>query len=175
MKQLILKNFGFAVLLGSVLFFSGCLFESPSKEFVVNSNKQNSGFFKEELSTNEKSFQKEEQSEDAVTSGNIAANIIVETPKIGDILQNPIFIQGKARVFENTVHVDIKKENGEVMISEIATAKAKNAGEFGEFEIQIRFYFRNTKTGFVEVYSLSPKDGSRENLVNIPVEFAVLK
>lgn len=153
-----------------ILFLPGCLFESPEKTLVVNTIEGSSDFREEERTEKEPSVFEEKEdakNEEVVTS----ENIIVQTPRPGTILASPISITGKARVFENTVHVDIKKENGEVMISEVATAKVKDVGEYGEFDIQIRFYFRNTQKGFIEVYSLSPKDGSRENLVSIPVNF----
>lgn len=102
------------------------------------------------------------------------ANIIISSPKAGDVLSSPFEINGKARVFENAVNIDVKREDGSIVISEIAIVHANDVGEFGDFSLNLGFQFKETRNGTIEIYSLSPKDGSKENLIVIPVEFKVL-
>lgn len=171
--------------LASILFLSGCLFRKPSQDNVS----QNS-FFSEKSQLSDKSQinsaadeDNSGGSEEAVKdkgssdteSDDVAylqgPNIIVESPTKNELLSSPIVVSGKARVFENTVNVDVKKEDNEVLISEVVNVHPIPKDSFGEFSVNIYFQFFNTDKGSIDVYSISAKDGSKENLVNIPVRF----
>ncbi len=101
----------------------------------------------------------------------IDENIRVTSPKPNDKLTSPFVVVGEARVFENVVNVRVTNTKGEAFINETAYAKAPDAGQFGPFSINLSYKFKNTKEGFVEVYSKSAKDGSEQDLVRIPVIF----
>lgn len=98
-------------------------------------------------------------------------NILVDEPLPGATVSSPFTVSGEARVFEGTVLIQVTNINGEVLIDELATAHAPDVGKFGSFKITLSFQFSSTKDGFVEVFSESARDGSRENLVKIPVKF----
>ncbi|MDO8582236.1 MAG: Gmad2 immunoglobulin-like domain-containing protein [bacterium] len=101
----------------------------------------------------------------------VSENIRVTSPKSNDALTSPFVVVGEARVFENVVNVRVTNEKGEAVINETAYAKASDAGQFGPFSVNLSYKFKNTKEGFVEVYSKSAKDGSEQDLVRIPVRF----
>ncbi len=98
-------------------------------------------------------------------------NLRVSSPVPNAVLTSPFVVAGEARVFENVVNVRVTNAKGEAFITETAYAKAPDAGQFGPFSINLAYKFRNTKEGFVEVYHASPKDGSDQDLVRIPVKF----
>lgn len=99
-------------------------------------------------------------------------NIIVEKPLPNSTITSPFEIIGQARVFEGTVLVRVKNQNGATVIpAQIAAAHAKNADEFGAFKITLSYQFYNTKEGVIEVFSQSAADGSEINMVVIPVKF----
>ena len=101
----------------------------------------------------------------------IDENIRVTSPKPNETVTSPFVVVGEARVFENIVNVRVTNAAGEAFINETAYAKAPDVGQFGPFSINLSYKFKNTKEGFVEVYSKSAKDGSDEDLVRIPVKF----
>ncbi len=98
-------------------------------------------------------------------------NIRVTSPKPGDTVTSPFIVSGEARVFENQLTVRISNSAGTKLIDQPVTARAKDAGEFGPFKVNMHYQFKNTKDGFVEVFNHSAKDGSIENMVKIPVKF----
>ena len=107
----------------------------------------------------------------ATEDGNPDANIRVSSPQPDAKLTSPFLVTGEARVFENMLSVRVTNKDGKAFINESVYAKAKDVGEFGVFSINLSYAFRNTKEGFVEVYSKSAKDGSEQDLVRIPVIF----
>ncbi len=86
-------------------------------------------------------------------------------------MSSPFIVEGEARVFENKLTVRLSNSLGTALIDQPVTARAKNLGEFGLFKVNMHYQFKNTKEGFVEVFNHSAKDGSIENLVQIPVKF----
>jgi putative hemolysin len=98
-------------------------------------------------------------------------NIIVKNPVANAKLTSPFKVEGTARVFENQVNVRVKGKDGKVLIQEPVIVKSPEPGEWGDFSITLSYDFNLTKEGTVEVYSISAKDGSEENLVGIPVKF----
>lgn len=98
-------------------------------------------------------------------------NLRVSSPTPNATVTSPFVVAGEARVFENVVNVRVTNTKGESFINETAYAKAGDAGQLGAFSINLSYKFKNTKEGFVEVYHKSPKDGSEQDLVRIPVKF----
>lgn len=101
----------------------------------------------------------------------INENIRVTSPKPNETLMSPFLVVGEARVFENVVNIRVTNTKGDVFVQETAYAKAPDAGQFGPFSVNLTYKFKNTKEGFVEVYHASPKDGSDQDLIRIPVKF----
>lgn len=120
------------------------------------------------------------------------ANIVVTSPKAGDVVSNPIIVTGRARVFENTVNYRLRQAGVPVNVSEIfagfTTAHAPDIGLFGNFSLKIpilptldakavgQIVIDPTPGSLIiEVFNYSAKDGSIENLVQIPVTLASTK
>lgn len=104
-------------------------------------------------------------------SGDEEINILVDTPEQGDVLSSPFVVSGEARVFENVLIVQVTNQTGKALIKETVKAHPADVGQFGPFKITLSYSFSQTKEGFVEVYSESARDGSKQNLVKIPVKF----
>jgi len=99
-------------------------------------------------------------------------NIIVETPLPSSTVTSPFEISGQARVFEGTILVRVKNQDGKIVIpTQIVTAHGADAGEFGDWKIKVNYQFYATKEGIIEVFSESAKDGSEINMVEVPVKF----
>ncbi len=166
-----MKKFFLPLLFLGILVLPGCLFEEPSEVLPYEIPTENG-----EVKTAPE-IKNEELSVESIVPQEkniVSANIIVESPSAGDVLSSPFEISGRARVFENVLNVDVKKEDGTVVISEVVLVRANDIGEFGTFSLNLDFQFTQTRKGTIEIYSLSPKDGSKENMVVIPVEFKAL-
>lgn len=81
-------------------------------------------------------------------------------------------IVGEARVFENTYNWRVKDDAGTVIASGFGTANAPDIGQYGPFVVYATYSATPGETGTVEVYSLSARDGSEQDMVRIPVTFS---
>ena len=111
------------------------------------------------------------QSPTAIVSPAASSNIEIMTPKDRDMVSSPISVLGNARVFENVVSIRLIDDNGNVLASENVNANSPDVGKFGPFEASIAFNPPQTKSGLLEVYQMSAKDGSEIDKVSIPVIF----
>lgn len=98
-------------------------------------------------------------------------NIIVTRPTANALVGNPIIIQGEARVFENNLNYRLLDAQGHILTQGFTTADAPDIGEFGDFSITASYTPTQASTGTLEIFSLSPMDGSVINLVTAPVRF----
>jgi len=115
----------------------------------------------------EEGLEDEEEDEEPVKE----LNIKIDRPSDNEQLSSPFTVEGQAKVYENDVYVRVTSKDGRVLIEEQTTANYSDAGQWGDFDIDIDYEFSLTKEGYVEIYSLSAKDGSEENLIQIPVKF----
>lgn len=110
------------------------------------------------------------------------ANIGVSTPRADISAQSPLLVKGTARVFENVLQVrlkSIKKDKKGQIIEEVLAqtaveVKAPDVGQYGPFEISLKFSPPTTgdaSGGVLEVFSASAKDGSEINKLIIPLTF----
>jgi len=97
--------------------------------------------------------------------------IVVTMPTIGQSVTSPVIVAGTANVFEATVSVRVLDANGEVLATTFTTATC-GSGCRGDYGVGVRFRVAAEQPGTVQVYQLSPEDGSREHVVNIPVTLA---
>ncbi len=96
-------------------------------------------------------------------------NIVIEKPKLGDDINSPVRVSGKARVFEAQFLVRVKDNRGNILGQESVMASA-GAPEWGNFSLDLTFKQpEENTTGLVEAFDLSPKDGTEIDLVSIPV------
>ena len=98
-----------------------------------------------------------------------SGNILVETPWPGDTINNPVTVSGRALVFEGTASIRIKDANGTVLVN--TTTQAQSGTELSAFSKSVSYTNPTTATGTVEVFSISAKDGSEQDKVEIPVNF----
>lgn len=97
--------------------------------------------------------------------------IWVTDPKPGAQVTSPVTVRGDACVFEATVSIRVVTEDG-TKLAETHTNAAEGAPGRGPFSASVKFTPPPSGTrGFVEVYWASPKDGSEQDLVRIPVVF----
>ena len=88
-----------------------------------------------------------------------------------DAIASPVTISGQARVFENTVNIRVRNSASKILASTFTTAQSPDIGQYGAFSKSISFSTPGTATGFVEVYTLSAKDGSEIDKVITLVKF----
>ena len=98
--------------------------------------------------------------------------ITVTSPLRGDQIIPPLTIAGEASVFEATVTWRIVTASGTVVAqgNVLATVGAPLKGTFTTKVTFNQPYYG--EAGFVEVYEVSPKDGSVSDIVRVPVGIA---
>jgi len=121
------------------------------------------------------------------------ANITVFQPAANTVVSQEFQITGKARVFENVVSFRVKnKITGAVYNTGTTMTSAQNPGTFGDFSYTVRLPSNNSpesgdnillpsnkspKSGddlLLEIFQVSPKDGSDADKITIPVKFIPL-
>ena len=95
-------------------------------------------------------------------------NITVAKPSAKQEVRSPVTVEGRARVFEATVQVQVKDASGKPLASEFTTA-SKGAPEWGDYRVEVAYRVAARQEGVVEVYAPSAKDGSPQFLVAVPV------
>jgi len=96
--------------------------------------------------------------------------IWVYRPQPNQRVTSPLLVTGSARVFEATVQARLLTEGGSVLARGFGTATA-GAPERGDFEIRLEFSSPAADKGWLEVFWISPKDGSELDKVRLPVRF----
>ena len=94
--------------------------------------------------------------------------ILVEDPPIGERVSSPVHIGGTADVFEAVVSIAILDQNGKVIASTFTMATC-GTGCRGMWETDVAYDVSSTQRGTIRVYEVSAMDGSKINVVNIPV------
>jgi germination protein M len=97
--------------------------------------------------------------------------ILVETPAVGDTIKTPVRLTGTANTFEAAFVIDILDANGNLLQEQHATATS-GTGTRGTFDVTVPFKVDAQQDGKVVVFELSAKDGSKTNVVEIPVTLA---
>lgn len=94
--------------------------------------------------------------------------ITLSSPTVNAKLQSPVIIAGDASVFEAALQWRITDTGGRVIAEGIATASQGAPGR-GTYTVAVPYTVTRETVAFVEVYSRSPKDGSIDDLVRVPV------
>ena len=94
--------------------------------------------------------------------------ITVSQPIPGAEISSPVVIAGTADVFEATVSLRILDAAHHVLARDFTTATC-GTGCRGDYETSVSFDVDEAQDGTVEVWWDSPKDGSRQDVVSIPV------
>lgn len=98
-------------------------------------------------------------------------NITITSPKASAVVDSPILVTGRARIFENQFTVQVKNNAGTVVATAHVFTDAKDAGQFGNYSVKVPIPAGlATSTMTVEALSYSPKgDGSFEGYASVPV------
>jgi len=93
--------------------------------------------------------------------------IFVESPGAGAVLPDPFVLGGTASVYEGSFTAQLTDDSGRrvVRVSVQASMGAPARGAFRQTVV----YSTSAKHGTLTVYSESAEDGSRQNVVEIPV------
>lgn len=97
--------------------------------------------------------------------------ISISAPRVNERVGSPIIIRGDARTFENVVHYRLLDAQGKVVSEGYTTATAPDVGQFGPFRGELTYTATVDGEGTLEIYEESAKDGSRINVVSIPVRY----
>lgn len=101
----------------------------------------------------------------------VSGNISISMPQPDDQISSPVKVIGKARVFEAALTVRVLSEDDKDL-GKANIMASKGAPEFGDFSTEVSFGKpAGMNRGFVEALSYSAKDGSRINVVRVPVRF----
>jgi hypothetical protein len=87
--------------------------------------------------------------------------ITLKVPTINAKLTSPVTISGDASVFEANVQWRITDTSGRVL--------AEGLTSRGDFTITATYSVPRETVAFIEVFSVSPKDGKIDEIVRIPV------
>ncbi|OGO83114.1 MAG: hypothetical protein A2Y18_03755 [Clostridiales bacterium GWD2_32_19] len=95
----------------------------------------------------------------------------VEYPTPNAEISNPVTVKGKSNFFEANTRIRIKDEKGKILADTFTTAEGWMEKLF-PFSKEIAYKETTAKTGVIEVFESSPKDGSEINKVTVPVVFS---
>jgi hypothetical protein len=96
-------------------------------------------------------------------------NIIVTELLPGSELAGSFTVKGEARVWEATVQWEI--EDGHNLLDHGFVTATQGAPEWGTFEIKTEYRNPSSPNGMIILFTTSAKDGSRQDVVMIPVKF----
>lgn len=98
------------------------------------------------------------------------APIVVRQPQAYDLVNNPVQVAGVGTGFEGTFAARIRDANGNVLVQRTITAGGM--GIWGNFQVTLSFSgIPPTAQGTLEVFDVSPKDGSDQNTITVPITF----
>ncbi|MFU8851185.1 Gmad2 immunoglobulin-like domain-containing protein [Micromonospora sp. SL1-18] len=97
--------------------------------------------------------------------------IVVAAPAVGDRITSPVTVTGSAEVFEATVSVRVLDATGRE-IGTGFTLAACGSGCRGDYRVTVGYRRATAGPGTIEVYEVSARNGSRVNVVAIPVVMA---
>jgi hypothetical protein len=94
--------------------------------------------------------------------------ILVESPTIGQRVDNPVTVSGTANVFEATVSLRILNARGKEIARTFTTATC-GTGCRGDYSVSVAYQVDREQPGVIEVFESSAEDGRPINVVRIPV------
>ncbi|WP_134684748.1 LysM peptidoglycan-binding domain-containing protein [Brevibacillus migulae] len=101
-----------------------------------------------------------------------STNIVVSQPIPGTRIAPGQHLAGNARAFEATINYQIRDAMGRIVTQERAATTSQGAPAYGIFDVQLPFdQTPTTQTGILIVYTRSARDGSIQDLVEVPVVF----
>ena len=96
--------------------------------------------------------------------------ILVESPAPWQKVSSPLRVTGTSNTFEATFAYEIVDQAG-LVVAEGSGMATAGTGTWGTFDVTIPFDITREGIGALIVFEQSAKDGSRINLVEIPLDF----
>lgn len=96
-------------------------------------------------------------------------NIYVTSPVAGSTVTSPLVVFGFGRVFEQTLDLRVKDEDGNIVREGYAKTAAQDVGKFGPFRFDIFLPVLDSTAFSLEVFQYSSRDGSEQDLVSVPL------
>jgi hypothetical protein len=100
---------------------------------------------------------------------NFTNNLIVLTPGTGQTVHSPIAVSGYARLFEAAGNWELRGGSGTIIASGTFMAVSGTSDQFARFDFTVPFTVTSTQSGTLTLFSLSPANGARINVVAVPV------
>lgn len=100
-----------------------------------------------------------------------SGNISVRIPQPNTLIKSPLIVEGMERTFEQNVVLRLRDGNGNELVKTFTTGTAPDLGIHGAYRAELIFEKPKTKSGTLEVFQGSPKDGSEIDKVTIPLRF----
>jgi hypothetical protein len=97
--------------------------------------------------------------------------IVVASPVIGARVTSPVTVAGTANVFEATVSIRVLDASGAEIATSFTTATC-GTGCRGDYAVAVPYRLASEQRGTVQVFEVSAADGSRINVVDLPVTLA---
>ncbi|TYB94577.1 spore gernimation protein [Micromonospora sp. WP24] len=94
--------------------------------------------------------------------------IVVTGPVVGQRVTSPLTVAGSADVYEATVSLRVLDAGGREIATTFTTASC-GTGCRGDYRAVVAWRVPREQRGTVEVYEISADDGSRVNVVRVPV------
>jgi germination protein M len=101
----------------------------------------------------------------------VAPQILVESPAVGETVRTPLRIQGTANTFEATFMVALMDASGRKLYEHFVTATS-GSGERGTFDHEVTFGAEVPGPATLKVWEASAEDGSEIHSVEIPLMLA---
>jgi immunoglobulin-like protein involved in spore germination/sporulation and spore germination protein len=98
--------------------------------------------------------------------------ILVESPGRGWAVQSPLHLTGTANVFEAQFQAEITDASGAVLARQAVHATS-GTGTRGTFDTTLSFHTTVNSPGALTVFDVSPRDGTRIDVVQVPLQLLV--
>jgi hypothetical protein len=96
-------------------------------------------------------------------------NLLVLTPGTGQTVKSPISVSGYGRLFEAVGNWELKDASSHVIGNGNFMAVSGTSPTFARFDFTITYSVPTQQSGTLSIFDLSAKDGSRQDVLTIPV------
>lgn len=101
---------------------------------------------------------------------NVVPAILIESPLPGATVTSPLSASGNSNTFEATHQLELLDANKKVLAEKTVTATS-GTGTRGTWAAEMTFEPSSSEGGYLVAYESSAQDGSRINVVEIPIRF----
>lgn len=94
--------------------------------------------------------------------------IMVDRPLRGSTVHSPLRVRGSANVFEAIFQIEVTDWDGRIVARQTVHATS-GTGTRGTFDVTVPYTVDRAGRGELIVYTLSPRDGSRDHIAETPL------